>query len=349
MNVVLVQKGERGLFIDNGGSKLMFPDRSWKDASQGFAADVKITKDKGTYAFVSGRMLQTEDISVADIDVNEDATYRVGEIDGSKFILEWSSGAYGRGVYRVLVRINDGGLISTERIALPVRCSRIVEYLNIRSEHVDLTKYFVDNCPQLNFEDDDTYYMEMTKLLKVLHSEYSFVGNKADIAIRVYNSSLVLVKRTSVLSSLYNTTSAFRYQGELGSGKFVRFYTLGEDDIDQMWTKADKFDLDEIKDWALCNGIFVSSKKFETAFDDRLVYHVFECQGQGVVVYAFNLNGYDLSWLETEEAAPYVALVDESLERAEYLKKRMGKMGIGVDKLSTLNVANWLFPFHSQE
>lgn len=68
MEVFFIQKGERGLVIDGGG-KLLFPDRSWKGAREGFATDVKITKDKDTYAFVSGRMLDIADIDIYDIDI----------------------------------------------------------------------------------------------------------------------------------------------------------------------------------------------------------------------------------------------------------------------------------------
>lgn len=91
--------------------------------------------------------------------------------------------------------------------------------------------------------------------------------------------------------------------------------------------------------------VSLNSSMLDRAFDSRLTSHVFECNGNGVVVYAFNLDGYDLDWLETEDAAPYVGLVDESLDRLSYLSKRLAKIGVGIDNLGKMNVKSWLFPF----
>lgn len=56
MNGILV-KGDRGLYISDG-KKLYFPERSFKEAREGFIKDVVVVKDMGTYAFIKGEMVE---------------------------------------------------------------------------------------------------------------------------------------------------------------------------------------------------------------------------------------------------------------------------------------------------
>ena len=65
-------------------------------------------------------------------------------------------------------------------------------------------------------------------------------------------------------------------------------------------------------------------------------------------MYAFNMVGYDSSWFDTDEAQPYIDLVEDSFERLAYLKKRLAKTGVGLDKLSSLNVRRWLVTFEEK-
>lgn len=57
MENAFILRNERGLFISDG-EKIYFPDRSFKDAEVGLVRNLKVTKDKGTYAFVTGEMVR---------------------------------------------------------------------------------------------------------------------------------------------------------------------------------------------------------------------------------------------------------------------------------------------------
>lgn len=342
MEVFFIQKGERGLVIDGGG-KLLFPDRSWKGAREGFATDVKITKDKDTYAFVSGRMLDIADIGIYDIDICDDcASYWQGEVNGSKYILEYSANLRANN-YRIFVRVQNEDGYSTERVSLPNKGYKTKNYLLEHAKPVDVDELLFSHAKELSFESDKQYANEMFKFLRRLYKDSIVTGREPlELEIRVYESSLLLVKFSDKYYH-YDKHQIYSYVGELGKGEFkrVRIYC----DTDQIWEKSGTLDLEELEGMAYDYGVSLNSSMLDRAFDSRLTCHVFECNGNGVVVYAFNLDGYDLDWLETEDAAPYVGLVDESLDRLSYLSKRLAKIGVGIDNLGKMNVKSWLFPF----
>lgn len=341
MVVSLIQKGDRGLFIDAGG-KLFFPDRSWKDVREGFAKDVKIVKDKGTYAFVTGTMLDVADIQLTSVNFDDGGcVYWSGETLGQKYLIEYNPRLY-TDKYRVFVRVNNEDGVSTERVSMPPKNRKILEYLTERASVINVNEILIAQSQVLNFEDDALYANEMFKLLRKVRKDISCIGGRANVTIRVYNSSLVLVRTESSFSS-YHHTVVYTYAGELGSGEFKS--VNASVDADAMWEKADPLDMAELEDMALSYGVALGCNSTHTSFDERLSCKTFECKGNGVTVYAFNLNGYDLSWLSTEEAKPYIDLVDESFERLDVLKKRLGKLGVGADALSELNAAPWVFPF----
>ena len=65
---VFFTKGEKGLYFSNG-RKMFFPDRDFKDAREGLAeVHINVGKDKGTYAFVSGKMIDNTPINMSELE-----------------------------------------------------------------------------------------------------------------------------------------------------------------------------------------------------------------------------------------------------------------------------------------
>lgn len=67
-DIKLLKKGERGLFFSDG-KRIYFPDRCWEDAKAGYFSDMKITKDKDTYAFITGKMIDDVFIKENSVDI----------------------------------------------------------------------------------------------------------------------------------------------------------------------------------------------------------------------------------------------------------------------------------------
>lgn len=338
MNVRMIQRGDRGLFIANG-NKLLFPDRSWKDAREGFAYDVEIVLDKGTYAFVRGKMLETLPIELDNLmgPIDTANRYRKGVLNGQEFILEWSPSMLQCG-YRLFVRST---IPSMECVQLPRRAVPVVDYLHTFSEPIDTITSLIENAPVLNFESDEQYFMEMVKFLRTVWSSSSGVRGGFEGIPHVYNSSIIIMKHEYRYSR--DTYVLYRYEGELGKGGFKSIDGVSTACMIELWENGEPLDLTEISEMALDYRVVVPFNRFSNrTFDTRLSSHEFKCMNSGVVVYAFNMSGYDFSWFETEEAQPYIALVEESFQRLESLKFKLAKRGLGIDKLSDLNVRNWL-------
>lgn len=71
--VVYIFRNEKGLYTKDKG-RVYFVDRSFKDADEGFAK-VVIVKEKETYGFISGEMLEGGNV---DLNVSGTEMYRVG-------------------------------------------------------------------------------------------------------------------------------------------------------------------------------------------------------------------------------------------------------------------------------
>lgn len=344
MEVRLIQKGERGLFIANG-NKLLFPDKSWKDAREGFARDVEIVYDKGTYAFVRGKMLDTLPIDVSDVDIPLELSpyYRKGEINGQQYLVEWCSARAINMGYRVFVRSQNAEFASLENLMLVGKFSDVINYLSSNAEAVDITDAVSKVAQELSFPDDETYAFEMFKLLQAIYEDNN-IGGRVKVNVRVYNSSLVLLRHNFEWTS--DAYEAWQYKGEVGSGDWEKMKNFPSKSAENLWDKADELDLQELSDMAMEYKVCLSRSRYgDKSFDARLSSKVFECMGNGVVVYAFNMKGYDKSWFDSDEAQPYIALVEESFERLASLKRQLAKRGLGVDKLSGLNARGWLMPF----
>lgn len=67
-DIKLLEKGERGLFYSDG-NRIYFPDWRWKDAKVGLFTDMKITKDKDSYAFITGKMVDPDFILGNAVDI----------------------------------------------------------------------------------------------------------------------------------------------------------------------------------------------------------------------------------------------------------------------------------------
>lgn len=344
MEVRLIQRGDRGLFISNG-NKLLFPDKSWKDAREGFARDVEITYDKGTYAFVRGKMMDTLPISVADVNIPTEKSpyYRSGKVGDQEFLVEWCSMVKADQGYRIFVRSDNSDGPSLETVKIVGRVSDTINYLNNLAAAVDITEVLARSAKELNFEDDEQYAFEMFKLLQYIYEDSAVMG-RCRVELKVYNSALVLMRHIYEWTS--DSYEAFRYVGELGTGRWEKIPNFPHSSAEKLYAKADLIDMVELSDLAMDYKVCCARSRYgDKSFDARLSSKVFECMGSGVVVYAFNMKGYDRSWFDTEEAQPYIALVEESFERLAFLKKQLAKRGLGVDKLSGLNARSWVMPF----
>lgn len=342
MEVRLIQRGDRGLFISNG-NKLLFPDKSWTAAGVGFAKNIEIVKDKGTYAFVRGEMLETLPIGVDDMITKSTGfcQYRLGKVEGQPFIAEHWSGVGG---YRAFVKVEyEEGKTSIEEVKLVGRTHGAWNFLFECSKDVDMTEQIMKFCQVLNFQDDYEYFFTMVKLLQLLYDKHGFAG-RTKLHLRVYNSSLVCVEHGYTISM--PDYAVYRYVGEIGQGKWEKLENLPYGEDKKLYQKAEDIDMQELSDMAMEYGVCIQYDKIgDRTFDERLSCKVFEGLGSGVVVYAFNMRGYGPEWFETEEAKPYMDLVDESFERLEYLKRRLAKTGAGVEKLTGFNLRGWLMPF----
>lgn len=344
MEVRLIQKGERGLFIANG-NKLLFPDKSWKDAREGFARDVEIVYDKGTYAFVRGKMLDTLPIDVSDVNIplENSPHYRKGAVGGQEYLIEWCMNVKIDWGYRVFVRSDNPEGPSIETVRLVGKFSDVIEYLNNHADSIDMTDALGSYAQVLNFPDDESYAFTMFSLLQAVYED-NHVGSKIRVQLRVYNSGLVLLKHTYEWSS--DAYEAYEYVGELGKGSWHKMPNFPHACAEKLWAKADDIDMKELSDMAMYYKVCMSITRFgNKSFDERLVSNTFECMGNGVVVYAFNMKGYNKDWFDSDEAQPYINLVEESFERLAFLKKQLAKRGLGADKLSALNARGWLMPF----
>lgn len=342
MEVRLIQKGDRGLFISNG-NKLLFPDRSWKDAREGFAKDIEITLDKGTYAFVRGKMMDTLPITLDDIFVQAGSYYRAGNFGGTDYIIEWTSGVRQDDGFRVHVKSQNDDSTSIERVRFVGKRLPELGMLQENATPVDITDALAARCQVLNFESDEQYAFEMFKLFQAVYQR-SEVGGRVKATMRVYNSSLVLVCHHFEFSG--DSYEIYKYDGELGFGDWVRMENFPSRSCEKLWAKSDDLDLHEISDLAMDYKVCLGKKRYgDNSFDERLYSRVFECMGNGVVVYAFNMKGYGPEWFDTDEAQPYINLVEESFARLESLKHQLSKKGIGIDKLGSLSVRSWIMPF----
>ena len=90
-------RGDRGLYYSDG-KRTYFPDRSWKEAREGIFTDMEITRDKETYAFIRGTMVDLEYISLKEAFENtsydRDMYYREVKFGGSNLIVKYQFSDY---------------------------------------------------------------------------------------------------------------------------------------------------------------------------------------------------------------------------------------------------------------
>lgn len=337
MKLSLVQRGDRGLFIEDG-RRLLFPDRSWKDVKEGFACDVEVVNDKGTYAFVRGRMIETCPAKW----IPQGCTYQ-GVINGQEFFLK--DGSNGPCMAYVIVQGVDG--VYTERFSPETKTMSWVRFLFRYAEQIDLVKDMIESAQPLNFEDDATYAFEMMKLLSEVSSDFRSYYNCPSIELRVYNSSIVTIKIKLSKYSDDRNIRMYRHVGEVGSGIWAKVNDVPDEQIVGLFEKSDPVDLEEIIDLANEFHMCVDESRFSDCFDSRLSKKDMSFMSSGVTVYAFNLNVCSVDWVFSDAAAPYRDLVDESFIRFEMLRKQMGKIGgeASLKAMESLNLNKWLVPF----
>lgn len=345
MEIRLIQKGDRGLLISN--KKLLFPDRSWKDARVGFAYNLEVVLDKETYAFVKGTMLKTEPICGDDLMSVDGTWYRFGVLDDdSQFILEYDARCASKvnNGYRLFVKVKWDSCTSIETVTIPYRGREVIEYLVERSTELKKSELVRSRCNELNFEDDYTYAFEMFKLLRKIFSDGKTYGSMTNLEIRVFESRLTLVKHH--YSYVGDMIDIYGYVGEVGTGHFEELQGFGRVEINKLWEQSSELDLNEISDFAMEYKVCVGTGRLDRCFDDRLSCVTFSALESGITVYAFNMNGYGAEWFETEEAKPYIDLVYESFERLEYFKKQVCKKAgsKSLELISKMNVRKWLVP-----
>lgn len=136
-NKVLL-RGSRGLFLSDG-NKIYFPDRSFSDADEGFVKNIKVVKDKGTYAFITGEMVR--DVAMSDDEIHgivkewggvNDLGFYQGRVLGTDVVMKYIKTSDER-VNNILVFI--GGLPFCE-----ITSSNVKYWLRERCTNVDVSR-----------------------------------------------------------------------------------------------------------------------------------------------------------------------------------------------------------------
>lgn len=174
MNGILV-KGDRGLYISDG-KKLYFPERSFKEAREGFIKDVVVVKDMGTYAFIKGEMVENCEMTdealkrLVKLLYQEGVAFFTGNLKGVDYVLC-------RNQYYDKFFI--GGKLFLE---LP---RRVFEYCNVsRDMHYVDSKFVNEVVMEKWLESDsvsstDSVYFFLTRIL----AEFSTFPTKEPITV----------------------------------------------------------------------------------------------------------------------------------------------------------------------
>lgn len=108
-----ISQGKRGLYFRDALGKIYFPDHSFKDACVGCVTDVKITKDKDTYAFFTGTMVTDRKWTLEEAALTAaHSTGRVkwGTVQGTNVLLQSETNENNEKIFVVYA---DGGRFCT--------------------------------------------------------------------------------------------------------------------------------------------------------------------------------------------------------------------------------------------
>lgn len=237
MNGILV-KGDRGLFLSDG-KKIYFPERSFKEAREGFIKDVVVVKDMGTYAFIKGEMV--EDCKMTDealkrlikLLYSDGYAFYTGNLNGVDYML-----CRGMDYDRFFIK---GKLF----VELP---RRVFEYSKVSYDMCSVKNSVINDVILEDWlEKDsessvDSIYFFLTRIL----SEFGTFATKEPI--------IVIGNRLAVYKS---QSAVFRLYQEKGSFNIKRLYFYGgRDDITEAVNRLSDtysvrdYSYESIVDWA---------------------------------------------------------------------------------------------------
>lgn len=237
MNGILV-KGDRGLYISDG-KKLYFPERSFKEAREGFIKDVVVVKDMGTYAFIKGEMVEGYETTdealkrLVKLLYQEGVAFFTGNLKGVDYVLCRS---------QYYDKFFIGGKLFLE---LP---RRVFEYSNVsRDMHYVNSKFVNEVIMEKWLERDsvsstDSVYFFLTRIL----AEFSTFPTKEPIT--------VIGDRIAVYRS---RNAVFRLSQGKDSFNIKRLYFhCSKEDIDEIVNNLSEtyslkdYSYESIVDWA---------------------------------------------------------------------------------------------------
>lgn len=295
---VFFSKGEKGLYFSNG-KKMFFPDRGFKDAKVGLAeVYVGIGKDKGNYAFVSGKMIEELPINMSELE-----TYCLGKEIHRLFFMNSENE---EPIYAFL-SLKDGGVILLHQ-----------------------SKNGLEVCFETH--DDNNEEMYLAKNLRLALDDWVNTVSGSDLLHKLVCMNAQEVSHDDVLERLigygytWSITNATVYDNKyvfLSDGniliKVKDDFISADSEVILELRKEKSFEVNdkEVKDFMLSNNIAigydhssVTFKKSIRAFDE-----VFEVE-------VFNNKCFRMSHLDTS----FKGDVIKSAEHINGVRKQYGKV-----------------------
>lgn len=299
---------------------------------------MKITLDKGNYAFITGEMIQTESITAEDVftsgvDIANMDIFKSGNYAGSDYIVRENNQEINR-IISIFIKSNN----KVEEI---IKCYSNNEYkyrflhlnLVLKTQFIDITLLRL-RYTNISFLDANKLLDYCVNLLSMNFYKFEKLVTDRD-AIVIYSNKIIELNVMGYDSEIY---------------KF--YYTITNDIITELHLNADivtsnfkvtkTLTKKDISDYCIENHIalYVSSLYDVTMYSDAIAIKMLHCFNTDIEIKVFRGSNYNSSSIsDTDKKA-----VDESWTKLESLRGKLAKScgSKNLDELRKLTPINIL-------
>lgn len=323
----IIVKGTKGLQYTDG-RRMYFPDRKWQDARVGIFTDMRITVDKDTYAFFTGKMLEVEPLSIDEVftieEYEADATYKSLDVDNGNVIAiscDGETGIYAKVASKV-IKIIDTDDLEVNSIGIRVK-QHIADFL-FTAKGVDVSSYLLKHFSETCKLGDKKRALLACIRIMASRPHASFKD------FTIFSDAFIVAKAGSEFFST-EMVYAFDKDDELKFIAFTPSVVKG--------TKTGRIDVAEVENICVNNMICLYSGYAEA--DKLVVTNKLSALGHTSEVFAWNGNLFTWDCLENEQV---VKQINDAKEQHQALLKRLGKQCSSkmITELRKLNLKAWL-------
>lgn len=335
--VYALVQGDRGLYYTDG-KRIYFPDRKWTEAKAGFFTDMYVSVDKGSYAFIRGRMLNTTPIDKEAFfnfkPFELSSNYFTNSLGDTHMVVE----RFENGSVSIYVNTSDGlkevvhaedymqGYISGTR--QEYHYNQFISILLRDKEPIDVSGYVIDYYEQHCKLDKDRFLEACIRL------KSNALSRKVE-SIKLYDDVFIV------------TDYVIEYTGVRDRYRFTNIYAYGNDlykienlDVKKLGKVTNEISDAELEDFCVKNHICLGYGNIANGAG-TLLSRDFISLGVEDTVYAWNGNKFKMNFLEDTET---VAEIEESFVKLQSDIKRVGKSCTGrmINELQKLNPKPWI-------